>query len=36
MKRKNVATAQYLVQWDGLTEDQANWEYAEEFEKKYP
>ena len=36
MKRRNVVAVQYLVQWDGLTEDQASWEYANEFENKYP
>ena len=32
VKRRNVAAIQYLVQWDGLTEDQASWECADEFE----
>ena len=35
-KRKNVAAVQYLVQWEGLSEDQASWEFADEFERKYP
>jgi len=35
VKRKNAAAVQYLVQWEGLTEDQASWEYADEFERKY-
>jgi len=36
VKRRNVVAIQYLVQWEGLTEEQASWEYAEEFEGKYP
>ena len=36
VKRRNAAAVQYLVQREGLNEDQASWEYAEEFEKKYP
>jgi len=36
VKRRNAAVVQYLVQWQGLSEDQASWEFAEEFERKYP
>jgi len=36
VKRRNVAAVQYLVQWDGLTEDQASWEYADVLANKYP
>jgi len=36
VKRHNAAAMQYLVQWEGLVEDQATWEYADAFEAKYP
>lgn len=36
VRRKNLAVVQYLVQWKGLSEDQASWEFANEFEAKYP
>jgi len=36
VKRRNAAVVQYLVQWEGLDEDQASWEFADEFEHKYP
>jgi len=36
VKRKNAAAVQYLVQWDGFSKDQASWEYADEFDSKYP
>ena len=35
VKRRNAAAVQYLVQWEGLSEDQASWEFAEDFERKY-
>ena len=35
VKRKNAAAVQYLVQWEGLTEEFSSWEYADEFERKY-
>jgi len=35
VKRKNAAV-QYLVQWKGLSEDQASWEVANKIECKYP
>ena len=36
VKRKNAATVQYLVQWEGFSEEDATWEFAEEMEEKYP
>jgi len=36
VKRRNVVAVQYLVQWEGLTEDQASWEFVDEFESLYP
>jgi len=36
VKRKNAAAVQYLVQWEGFTEDQASWEFADDFERTYP
>ena len=36
VKRRNATAVQYLVQKEGLTEDQASWEFAEYFEGKYP
>lgn len=36
VKRKNRATVQFLVQWQGLTPDQATWEFADSFTDKYP
>jgi len=36
LKRQNKAAVQYLVQWEGLSEAQASWEMADEFESKYP
>jgi len=36
VKRKNAVAVQYLVQWEGLTADQASWEFAEDFEGKHP
>jgi len=36
VKRKNAAAVQYLVQWAGFTEDQASWEFADDFERTYP
>jgi len=35
-KRRNAAAVQYLVQWEGLNDDQASWEFADEIEHKYP
>ena len=36
MKRRNAAAVQYLVQWEGLSLEQASWEFADEFDLKYP
>jgi len=36
VKRENSVAVQYLVQWEGLSEDQASGEFADEFETKYP
>jgi len=36
VKRKNAAAVQYLVQWEWFTEDQASWEFADDFERTYP
>ncbi|XP_074278160.1 uncharacterized protein LOC141601756 [Silene latifolia] len=36
VKFQNMARAQYLVQWVGFSETEASWEYADEFEAKFP
>ena len=36
VKRRNAAIVQYLVQWDGLSEEQASWEYVDVLEQRYP
>jgi len=36
VKRRNAEAVQYLVQWEGLNENQASWEFAYEIERKYP
>jgi len=36
VKRRNAAAVQYLVQWTGYSEEQASWEFAEDFERLYP
>lgn len=36
VKHRNQAQVQYLVQWEGYPESEATWEFAVEFEAKYP
>jgi len=36
VKRRNATAVQYLVQWEGFTEDEVSWEFADEFERLYP
>ena len=35
-KRKNTAVVQFFVQWEGTTAADATWEWADEFEHRFP
>ena len=36
VKSQNAARVQYLVQWEDVSDDDSTWEFANEFEQKYP
>ncbi|XP_074296891.1 uncharacterized protein LOC141627551 [Silene latifolia] len=36
VKHQNMAKVQYLIQWEGIPEDDSTWEFAEKFKLKYP
>ncbi|KAK9671760.1 hypothetical protein RND81_12G053000 [Saponaria officinalis] len=36
VKSQNMAKVQYLVQWNGFPASEASWEYADDFESKFP
>ncbi|KAK9740010.1 hypothetical protein RND81_03G004200 [Saponaria officinalis] len=36
VKSHNMANVQYLVQWSGFPASEASWEYADDFESKFP
>ena len=35
-KRRNTAVVQFLVQWEGTTAADTTWEWADEFEHRFP